>query len=103
MTKTKRSLKTLLVLHTKTFEMTILCGAHALERVGEMKSQKIQKGGLFDSADENGVLVKSVEQDSIDHTLNIEEKNELIKPHNILSFLLFAKAMQHLSLTLCLF
>ena len=39
-----------------------LCGAHALERVGEMKSQKIQKGGLSDSVDENDVLVKSVEQ-----------------------------------------
>ena len=39
-----------------------LCGAHALERVREMKSQKTQKGGLFDSVDEKGVLVKSVEQ-----------------------------------------
>ena len=39
-----------------------LCGAQALERVGEMNSQKIQKGGLFDSADEKGVLVKSMEQ-----------------------------------------
>ena len=39
-----------------------LCGAQALERVGEMKSQKIKKGWLFDSVDEKGVLVKSVEQ-----------------------------------------
>ena len=39
-----------------------LCGAHALERMGEMKSQKIQKGGLFDSVEEKGVLVKNVEQ-----------------------------------------
>ena len=38
-----------------------LCGARALERVGKMKSQKIQKGGLFDSVDEKGVLVKSME------------------------------------------
>ena len=44
-------------------ERTItLCGAHALDRVGEMKSQKIQKGGIFVSVDEKGVLVKSVEQ-----------------------------------------
>ena len=39
-----------------------LCGAHALERLGEMKSQKIKKGGLFDSVNEKGVLVKSKEQ-----------------------------------------
>ena len=38
-------------------------GAHTLERVGEMKSQKICKGGLFDSVDEKGVLVKRVEQE----------------------------------------
>ena len=31
---------------------------HPLERVGQMKSQKIQKGDLFDSEDEKGVLVK---------------------------------------------
>ena len=40
----------------------LLCGAQALERVEEMKSQKILKGGLFDSVDEKGILVKSVEQ-----------------------------------------
>ena len=39
-----------------------LCGAHPLERVGEMKSQKIQKGELFDSVDEKVVMVKTVEQ-----------------------------------------
>ena len=39
-----------------------LCGAHALERVGEMKSQKIQKGwGFFYSEDKNIFLVKGVE------------------------------------------
>ena len=39
-----------------------------------MKSQKIQKGGLFDAVDKKGVLVKRVEQGwSLDHTPNIEE------------------------------
>ena len=43
---------------------TTLCGAHAFRKGGERKSQKVQKGGLFDSVDENGVLVlvKSMEQ-----------------------------------------
>ena len=66
-----------------------LCGAHALERVGEMKSQKIQKGGLFDSADEKDVLVKSLEQGWVlDHTPNIGGKKELTihcALHNVLT------------------
>ena len=72
--------------------------AHTLERVGEMKSQKIQKFGLFDSVDEKGVLVKSMEQGwgFRSYTPNIEEKKEFIY-HTM--FLLFAKAMQHLGLT----
>ena len=38
--------------------MKELCGAHTSERVGEgMKSQKIQKGRLFHSVDEKGVLI----------------------------------------------
>ena len=43
------------------FSTIRLCGAHTLVRVGEMKSQKIQKSALFDSVDENGVLAKCVE------------------------------------------
>ena len=51
-----------------------------------MKSQKIQMGLLFDSVDEKGVLVKSVEQGwGLDRTPNIEEKKELMIPHNVLS------------------
>ena len=56
-----------------------LCGTHALERVGEMISQKMQKGWLFDSVDEKGVLVKSVEQGWCFRsygTPNIEKKRE---------------------------
>ena len=46
-----------------------LCGTHALERVGKIKSQTIQKGGFFDSEDEKVVLVKRVEQGwDLDHT-----------------------------------
>ena len=41
-----------------TLSQMLLSGGHALERVGEMKSQKIQKGGLFDSVDEEGVFGK---------------------------------------------
>ena len=37
---------------------TPLCGTHALERVGKIKSQTIQKGGFFDSEDEKGVFGK---------------------------------------------
>ena len=49
---------------------TSLCGTHALERVGKIKSQTIQKGGVFFySEDEKGVLVKRVEQGwDLDHT-----------------------------------
>ena len=55
-----------------------LCGAHPLERVGEMKSQKIQKGGFSDSVDKKGGWVKRVEQGwGLDPTPNIGEKWEL--------------------------
>ena len=49
-----------------------------------MKSQKIQKGWLFDSVVEKGVLVKIVEQGRVsDHTPNIEEKKENLRYHNV--------------------
>ena len=35
-----------------------LCGTHALERVGKIKSQTIQNGGFFYSEDEKGVFGK---------------------------------------------
>ena len=70
-----------------------MCGAHVLERKGEMKSQKIRKSGLFDAVDKRGVLVEKVEQEwSLDHTPNVEEKYELMIPHNVLIFL-FAKVI----------
>ena len=40
----------------------LLCGAHALKRVEEIKSHKIQRGGFCDSLDIKGVLVKSMAQ-----------------------------------------
>ena len=72
----------LLANHTHQGSMA-LCGAHAVERVGEMKSQKIQKGGLFDSVDEKGVWLKAWSKGRVlDHTPNIEKKKELMIPHN---------------------